>query len=297
MAILRHFMLIFVSYLVCASHARASTRTFLRFEGRSVSAYVPESGLPPNAPLVVLLHGYNATPEKQVFYFGLASKVDKYGFVLIAPEGTKNTTGSRFWNAFPACCDFENSGTDDVGFLTRLIASMSSQYQTDPRRVYLLGHSNGGFMTYRMGCELSQSITTLVSLAGTMAESPASACAPTTPINVIHVHGTADDVIRYNGGQVLVFPRYASAEATVDFWSKRNRCAQESLLGESYDFVDEGELPGIDTASIDSKSCADGTEVRLWKIENGRHIPSFKLLERTFTHTLLETLLAQRKAR
>ena len=66
---------------------------------------------------------------------------------------------------------------DDVGYLSGLIAEAEQTYNIDPKRVYLIGHSNGGFMSFRMACEASELITAIVSLAGSTFENPAD-CQP-----------------------------------------------------------------------------------------------------------------------
>jgi membrane protein implicated in regulation of membrane protease activity len=55
---------------------------------------------------------------------------------------------------------------DDSTYLHRLLDAVKSAYRVDPTRVYFVGHSNGGFMAYRMACEHATEITAIVSLAG-----------------------------------------------------------------------------------------------------------------------------------
>src|SRR5262245_8488402 len=68
-------------------------------------------------PLVLVLHGYGASGFLQSAYFG-ASKLPAAGEAfVIAPDGTLDSTNKLFWNADPACCDFEHKNPDDVGYL------------------------------------------------------------------------------------------------------------------------------------------------------------------------------------
>ena len=77
-------------------------------------------------------------------------------------------------------------------------SSMILYYNVHPGRVYLLGHSNGGYMSYRLACDASDRITALASLAGATFKSP-SKCNATEPVSVLQVHGTQDDLVPYEG--------------------------------------------------------------------------------------------------
>ena len=167
-------------------------------------------------PLVIVLHGFGADGRIETGYMQLFDFVDEKQFVLVFPDGTLNDQGERFWNATPACCDPSDS-VDDVGYLSGLIAEAEQTYNIDPKRVYLIGHSNGGFMSFRMACEASELITAIVSLAGSTYDDPAD-CAPATiPVSVLAVHGTADATIPYDGrpdiypGAVETTERFATA--------------------------------------------------------------------------------------
>jgi polyhydroxybutyrate depolymerase len=122
---------------------------------RPVTVVVPSSYDGSPTPLVVLLHGYGASAVLQDIYFGLSALAESRGFVLALPDGTLDTSGRRFWNAGDACCDFGEAEVDDVGYLTSVLDELEASYAIDPKRVFFVGHSNGGFMSYRMACDLA----------------------------------------------------------------------------------------------------------------------------------------------
>ena len=123
-------------------------------ESRPATLKLPSDyALKSSWPLVMVLHGYTANSSMQDSYFGGSRTMDTLGFMLLLPNGTKNSAGDRFWNATPECCDFENSGVDDVSYLKNLLVSVKASHNVDPDRVYVMGHSNGGFMGYRLACE------------------------------------------------------------------------------------------------------------------------------------------------
>ena len=50
-------------------------------------------------PLIILLHGYGSTGERQDSYLGFSRIANKYGFLLVAPTGTRESSGRQatFW--------------------------------------------------------------------------------------------------------------------------------------------------------------------------------------------------------
>ncbi|MSX92973.1 MAG: prolyl oligopeptidase family serine peptidase, partial [Actinobacteria bacterium] len=148
---------------------------------RPFDVFVPSSYTKGTAmPLVVLLHGYGATGPIQEAYFGVQALAESEGFLYVHPTGTTNSLGKAFWNATDACCGYQTT-VDDVAYLTGILDSVSAQYDVDPKRIYFMGHSNGGFMSYRMACELSGRVAAIASLAGATFLDAAK-CNPSEPV-------------------------------------------------------------------------------------------------------------------
>jgi polyhydroxybutyrate depolymerase len=152
------------------------------------------------APLVILLHGFSGTARTQNLYFRLSAETQKSGAILILPDGRVNPDGNQFWSATDYCCDFYRQGDVDVSYLLGLIDEAQTYFQIDPSRIALVGHSNGGFMSYRLACDASDVITHIVSLAGATWAN-AEDCAQTQPVSVLQIHGSLDLTIRYQGHQ------------------------------------------------------------------------------------------------
>ncbi|MEV4141686.1 alpha/beta fold hydrolase [Dactylosporangium sp. NPDC049742] len=258
-------------------------------DGRPFQLHLPTSSAAgTRLPLVVLLHGYRSDGGEAERYFGFTAEADRRGFLLAVPDGTRNARGQRFWNATSACCDFERSGADDSGYLQRLIDAVKAAHPVDASRVYLVGHSNGGFMAYRMACEHADSVTAIVSLAGAV-DRDAAGCAPSRPVGVLQIHGTADDTIRFdggtNGGQA-----YPSAAASVERWRQYDGCTDQAAAATAPLDLD-ATLPGAETTVTTYQAgCRQGSLVTLWTIKDGGHVPA---LSATFSASVLDHLLAQ----
>jgi polyhydroxybutyrate depolymerase len=224
-------------------------------------------------PLAILLHGYGASALLQRAYLNLVPLTDELGYILVTPNGTVDSSGRHFWNAFPECCDRDGSEVDDVGYLTSLIDEAQTRYAVDAERVYFFGHSNGGFMSYRIACELGDRVAGIGVLAGSMT-SDASLCADTGAVHVLHIHGTED-------GSVL----FSAAEPSASFWAARNGCGEPSA-GQPIDIA-----IGADTETeVLVWDCPDEGNVELWSMIDVGHLPA---INGDFSRQMLSWLFAR----
>ena len=223
-------------------------------------------------PLVVMLHGYTASGAEEELYWNLTAVSDKETFLYAYPDGTVDTTGARFWNATDACCDLYNIPVDDVAYVNAIIDDVQGKYNVDPKRIFVIGHSNGGFMSHRIACDAPREAA-IVSLAGAQWED-ATKCQPAGPVSVLEIHGDADAVIAYNGGNILgkAFP---SATTTVGDWATKNGCT--SALTDTGMTLDiDSLLPGAETTVSSYVGCKPGGAVELWTIKGGSHVPTLQ---------------------
>ena len=219
-------------------------------------------------PLVVMLHGFTASGELNELILHLAPLSESRTFLYAFPDGTKNPLGMRFWNATDFCCNFFGSTVDDVAYITAVIDDMAARYNVDKRRVFLVGHSNGGYMAHRMACDRSSKIAGIVSLAGAQWKD-ATRCVPTDKVSVLQVHGTVDTLVGYGGGAL-----YPSAKDTVATWANRNGCL--GRLGYGGKRIDlDSVIPGAETKIEQYSGCPATGAVELWTIEGGSHVPAF----------------------
>lgn len=221
------------------------------------TAYSPDRSW----PLVLLLHGYGANSTLQDAVFGLGPRVDSLGFILVKPEGTTNSDGAQFWNATNECCDFEDTKVDDVGYLSSLIAEAHTLYPLST--VNLVGHSNGGYMSYRMACDRPDLLDRIVVLAGATWKEE-SMCPGIEPVSVLQVHGTDDDDVAYESNA-----HHAGARESVGRWVTKAGCDEPSSSLGDRDYLSGQE--GAETTIEQWTGCAQGIDVQLWSAEGGSH--------------------------
>jgi polyhydroxybutyrate depolymerase len=142
-------------------------------------------------PLVVMLHGGFGSGSEAERDTGWDAEADRRGFVVAYPDGLL-----RAWNSGGGCCGRPaDTGVDDVAFITAMVAGIEDQLPIDPRRIFATGISNGGMMSYRLACD-----TSLFAAIGPDSATMLGPCPHPARISVIHIHGTADRNIRYDGG-------------------------------------------------------------------------------------------------
>ena len=242
-------------------------------------------------PLVLSLHGFTSDSARHDRYFGLSKRVNVDRFALIMANGTRDPDGNRFWNATDFCCDLHNTQVDDVQYLSRLLEEAATHIAVE--RIFALGHSNGGFMSYRLACEGIPGLVAIASLAGTSFSDP-SRCAFASPVSVLQIHGTADEIVAYDGSTGE--NEYAGAEEVALRWAALARC----------DLTDPETLPPLDLdQGIDGPEtvrtryrtgCRHDVTIELWTMEQGSHAPHFspdfgqRLLEWLFNASRADTL-------
>ncbi len=226
------------------------------------------------APLVVLLHGYTATGAEQELYFNLKAVADAHTFLYVYPDGTVDGAGNHFWNATDACCDLFGAKPDDSEYIMEIVRDIQSKFNVDKKRIYLVGHSNGAFMSHRMACEHSDVFAGIVTLAGDTWKDQSKCDAP-QPIAVLQVQGDLDGVIQYGGGGPL-FPNggvYPGSVETVADWATKNGCT--GSLTDTGTSIDLDKVLLNAETSVSKYTCTRGA-VELWTIHGGSHLPSFQ---------------------
>lgn len=215
-----------------------------------------------SSPLVIVLHGHGESAENFEKYTGMSEKADAEGFIAVYPQALGDPSD---WHTA-----VDGSGRrDDIAFIRAIIEVLSRKYHIDARRVYAAGHSNGGFMTYRLASTLSDRIAAIGVTAGSIGMidergDTLRIAPPAYPVSVIHFHGLADPSVPYSGGAESDGPdNIVSVPNTIRFWVTADHCpmapssrsvsANRNVITERYE------------------PCASGTAVVLYTIVDGTH--------------------------
>lgn len=249
-------------------------------------------------PLVLVLHGYSGSGEGMQSYLQFETLAEEFGVLVCHPDGTRDVAGQRFWNATEACCDFGATGVDDVGYLRGLLEEIAGRFPVDRRRTYLIGHSNGGFMSYRFALEHPEWVAGVASLAGMTRLEPGRERLP-SGVHVLQVHGTVDPVVPFAGGGLNGLPvdaLFPGALETVQSWAKLNNSGPavwEGVL--SMDLTQD--VTGLDTQVTRFPPGPNGARVELWTLHGGNHGPNWTVsgVVPVFSRRVMEWFLANPK--
>jgi polyhydroxybutyrate depolymerase len=230
-------------------------RRTLNWDGleRTYYVHIPPSYDPDEpAPLVLNFHGGGSNAMQQAFVSKMIRKSNEAGFITVHPEAT----GERAlrWNGGPHA---NREDVDDVGFVGAMLDELEAEFNIDPSRIFATGISSGGFMSYRLACEVPERIAAIAPVAAMLDFS----CEPSQPVPLIHFHGTYDRYCPYWGGEgILLNYPFQSVEDTINFWVKNNHCSEE------YDILYRN---GLVTCYQFPSSV--GADVVLCRIETGGH--------------------------
>lgn len=230
------------------------SRTFLYYLNESAEANAPSA-------LILVLHGGGGS-GRQVSNFGfteLARKADQ-GFIVVYPDGIEGWNDGREldWR----------KGVDDVGFLTDLISHFKAQYAL--KKVFVTGVSNGGIMSFMLGCLAADQIDAIAPVIGGLAKNLAPICKPSRPLPVLSIVGTRDRLVPFEGGTVA-FNRgeIIAAAESIALWRKVNGCPEES----SREQLSKQGLRGVTVYQELStpESCTSGKTVIWYILDGGGH--------------------------
>ena len=233
-------------------------------------------------PLVLVLHGWGGTSQHVERYYQLGPLVEERGFLIAYPEGTEETHPRhiwgghrRFWNATDACCNFYGAGVDDVVYLDAVIDDVSAHYRVDAKRVFVMGLSNGGYMSHRYACDRANRVAAIVSQAGAM-WADTTRCKPSEPVAVLQIHGADDEVVPYDGedNSARGGSRLPSAHQSASVWAAFDNCdATPDTSGPPRDLVEAGFRTDAAEAETTTERWTGCRGVELWTMRGAGHVP------------------------
>jgi polyhydroxybutyrate depolymerase len=211
-------------------------------------------------PLMVALHGVGANGTVMMGTALLITKAIREKFIVVAPDALAHP----YETYFNAGDHYENLThyTDDVGFISKLIDEMSASYPVDEDRVYIMGHSNGGIMAYRLAVEIPEKIAAIASNSGPLVFDDYP---PTKPVPIIHIHGLEDRIIDYDGcvrNNVTIPP----VEEVMETWRLVNNCSATPVQFYNKNDPNSGDIIGRNWTSVDGEH-----DVVLYTFEKGGH--------------------------
>ncbi len=230
---------------------------------RHYHVHLPSSYEASNSlPLLIALHGRLGTGKKMIKQTDFNRIADRERFIVAYPEGFK-----RGWADGRGITHADKQGVDDVAFIGKLIKVLQGKLSIDHTRIYIAGHSNGGFMAQRLAIERSHQFAAIAVVAASLSEWLASRFTPSRSMPILFINGTADPVTPYEGGRQPGGARVLSVEDTVKTWVRFNGFKEAPEVQEIHG-LNNGTLVSVFTYG----SCKNHSQVKLYKIEDGGHV-------------------------
>lgn len=222
-------------------------------------------------PLVLALHGGGGRGEQfdaQTTGGTLSRAADELGVVLCYPEGI-----DRLWldprpgSEAPHALDLGYH----VGYFRVLLDYLEATVRVDRDRIYATGISNGGMMSLTLALAISDRIAAVAPVTANLRE-PQIGRRPEHPVSVLLINGSADPIVPYDGGEVVVLGRkrgrVVSTAQTLEVFRAANGCTVDPAVVTLPDAD-----PGDGTRIVEKTWTGGraGTVVRLLEVQDGGH--------------------------
>ena len=214
-----------ISFVASALTRTEEHHTF-RHRGmeREYLLYIPE-GIGPDAPLVMVLHGYGGRAMKGGE--NLREVADREKFAVCYAQGAKDAKGKTCWNVgYP----FQDGlKTDDVDFLCKLARHLQKNYSLSRDNTFLTGMSNGGEMCYLMAYLKPDFFAAIAPIAGLTLVWMDKELQSKGPVPLMEVHGTSDKTSAWAGDPENKggWGAYLSVPMAVAKWAVEAKCTHE----------------------------------------------------------------------
>lgn len=234
------------------------TRTYRLFVPQALTSKKP-------APLVIALHGGLGSATQFEANSGLSEFAETNGFYVAYPNGVGALEGLstlQTWNAGDCCGPAAKNNVNDLAFIRTLISILKTTYTIDSKRIFIIGHSNGAMMAYKIACELSDQISGIGVQAGSLGMEE---CKSSHPVSLIHIHGTSDSNFPISGGignGVAGIP-FRSARFAVDTIASANKCEVNPQV-----FPYKG---NTDLTIYSWNKCANSSSIRYITVQGATH--------------------------
>lgn len=212
---------------------------------------------PTDAPFVLALCGYGDSPEQLCSMMDMDALLTENGYAVAYISGSRDdsdSSASTGWNS-----GLKQSDKDDVGFLVAFTKWMQKEYSLDTTRTFVIGFSNGAFMTHRLATDTENIFCGIISVAGMMPKLTWEQRPDTNNISVFQVYGTKDDVVPMEQTGTAKYSQAPSIESVMQYWADSNHAS----------FNEEKELSPKSTLTTYKND--DNTNIWTLVITDGRH--------------------------
>lgn len=121
--------------------------------------------------------------------------------IFVAPNGQQNNSPCSGTGNGESGCGWPNPNDSDMNFADAVVKAVEESFCVDTNRIFATGWSFGGSMSYATACArpLGASNGYIRAIAVYSGSQLSGQCTPSKPVGYYASHGTADDVLCYDG--------------------------------------------------------------------------------------------------
>ncbi len=160
-------------------------------------------------PLIFQFHPRGGTAEYGLIEYQLNTASRIPNAIYVTPQGLDSNDGTG--------AGWPNTNGEDIAFVKAMLADIKGKYCVDTSRIFSLGFSYGGMMSFAIGCEMSDTFRAIAPMSGALFSD--INCQGTGPqIAMWGSHGISDEIVLPEHGR-----------AARDKILKQNHCGSSTI--------------------------------------------------------------------
>jgi poly(3-hydroxybutyrate) depolymerase len=167
---------------MCSLDVSGTTRQYYVQLPKNYSASTPYR-------LIFQFHPWGGTADQALTMYGLNSGLPDS--IFVTPQGLDAGSNGPGW---------ANTDGEDIAFTQAMLADVQGKYCVDDARIFSVGFSYGGMMSFALGCEMSDTFRAIAPMSGALYSDPS--CKGSGPhVAMWGSHGTSDTVVPIDNGR------------------------------------------------------------------------------------------------
>jgi polyhydroxybutyrate depolymerase len=230
---------------------------------RELILYAPGDARGP-VPLVMIFHGGGGGDDWMANKSrDLTRTLNGAGYAVAFMNGSARRNGEnlRTWNAVHCCAYAQRKKINDTAYADAAIEALDKRLGIDRTRIFLMGHSNGAMLSYRLAGAMKVTPRGIAPISGAI-----FADQPDVPdrTSIFMYHAVDDEVLSYDGNPDDKAERWRTAPH-VAFTKAEAKLAELKGCGPA------APAPAPSGLTATRRTCDGGSEILATTAETGGH--------------------------
>jgi len=263
---MRRLFLSLAAFAILASPAFAAPESLTVKSGKSdreLILYAPAAAKGP-VPLVRVFHGGGGGDDWMAGKSRtLTRTLNDAGYAVAYMNGSSRRKGEklRTWNAGHCCAYAQKANVNEAAYADAAVEALDKRIGIDRSRIFLMGHSNGAMLSYRLAGAMKVAPRAIAPVSGAI-----FADQPDLPdrTSIFMYHAQDDEVLSFNGNPDDKAERWRT-EPHLPFTRAEAKLADLKACGPATP------TPAPAGLATTSRTCAGGSVLLATSAETGGH--------------------------